>query len=81
MASCWIVKQFNIIKQNTILKLWNKFEQGVNLEWRLWFIRQFAESATMMSGLTSKAMSNLYEAEQDDIERKIAVPKLSLKTI
>jgi hypothetical protein len=34
-----------------------------------------------MADLTSKAMGNFYELNQDDIEWKIAVPKLSLKTI
>ena len=32
-----------------------------------------------MSAHTSKAMSNFYEADQADIECKIAEPKLDLK--
>ena len=33
-----------------------------------------------MADLTSKAMGNFYELDQDDIEWKVAVLKLSLKT-
>ena len=46
-----------------------------------WYKRRFAESATIMAAHTSKAMGNFYELDQDDIEWKVAVPKLSLKTI
>jgi len=41
--------------------------------------RRFGESATIMAGHTSKEMTNFYEEDPDDIEWKLAVPKLDLK--
>ena len=41
--------------------------------------RRFGESATIMAGHTSKEMTNYYEEDPDDIEWKLAVPKLDLK--
>lgn len=41
--------------------------------------RRFGESATIMAGHTSKEMTNYYEEDPDDIECKLAVPKLDLK--
>ena len=46
-----------------------------------WYKRRFAESTTIMAAHTIKAMGNFYELDQDDIEWKVAAPKLSLKTI
>jgi len=41
--------------------------------------RRFGESATIMAGHTSKEMTNYYEEDPDDIEWKLALPKLDLK--
>ena len=41
--------------------------------------RRFGESATTMAGHTNKKMTNFYEEDPDDIEWKLAVPKLDLK--
>ena len=41
--------------------------------------RRFGDSATTMSGHTNKKMTNFYEEDPDDIEWKLAVPKLDLK--
>jgi len=41
--------------------------------------RRFGESATTMAGHSSVEMTNFYEEDPDDIEWKIAEPKLDLK--
>ena len=41
--------------------------------------RRFGESATTMAGHSGVEMTNYYEEDPDDIEWKIAEPKLDLK--
>ena len=41
--------------------------------------RRFGESAKLMAGHTSVEMTNFYKEDPDDIEWKLAVPKLDLK--